>query len=64
MSAGLESAADGLPLQQKQALIGVRDLLIRLSRPELSPRVPLEIRREARALLRHYPFTRSARPRG
>lgn len=43
------------PEQGASALISARELLVRLCNAALTPRVPGSVRREARALLRHYP---------
>ncbi len=49
------------PEQQVSALVAARDLLMRLCDPGQTPRVPGSVRREARALLRHYPCLRGHR---
>lgn len=41
--------------REAQAIFGARSLLLKLATPSETPRVSLEIRREARALLRFYP---------
>ena len=43
------------PRQQIDALLATRDFLVRMTNPRLMPRVCLDARGEARALLRHYP---------
>jgi hypothetical protein len=35
--------------------VATRDFLLRLTNHKETPRIPREVRREARALLRHYP---------
>ena len=42
--------------QRVAAVVATRDFLLRLSSPHATPRIPREVRREARALLRHYPL--------
>ena len=42
-------------LQGYASLVNARILLQRLTDPRLTPRVPGEVRKEARALLRNYP---------
>ena len=50
------SAPDPEPaIQAVAALLEARSFLARLSDPAQTPRVPHPLRREARALLRHYP---------
>lgn len=49
-------------LQQVAAVVATRDFLLRLSDPHATKRVPGEIRKEARALLRHFPPSESLRP--
>lgn len=41
--------------QQIDALLATRDFLVRMTNPRTMPRVCLDARGEARALLRHYP---------
>lgn len=48
--------------QQVSAVLASRDFLLRLTRPQETPRVPPGIRREALALLRHFPATERLRP--
>ena len=43
------------PNQQLEAIVGVRDFLLRLTNTKETPRIPREVRREARAIKRHYP---------
>ena len=50
------------PMQQVNAMVATRDFLLRLTNPAETRRVPGEIRREARALLRHYPVAERLRP--
>lgn len=50
------------PMQQVSAVVATRDFLLRLTNTKESPRVPGEIRREARALLRHFPIASELRP--
>lgn len=50
------------PLQQVAAVVATRDFLLRLSDPHATKRVPGEVRKEARALLRHYPLPERLRP--
>lgn len=50
------------PLQQVAAVVGTRDFLLRLSDPQATRRVPGEVRKEARALLRHFPVAETLRP--
>lgn len=50
------------PAQQVSAVVATRDFLLRLTQPQATPRVPGEVRREARALLRHYPLAERLRP--
>lgn len=49
-------------LQQVSAVLNARELLVRLSDSRLTPRVPREIRSEARALLRNFPISQRLRP--
>jgi len=42
--------------QKITAVVSTRDYLLRLTSPKETPRIPLEVRREARTLLRHYPL--------
>lgn len=50
------------PEQQISAVIASRDFLLRLTRAKETPRVPPCIRREALALLRHFPPPERLRP--
>lgn len=50
------------PNQQISAVVAARDFLLRLTRPSETPRVPGDVRGEARALLRHYPDPATLRP--
>lgn len=50
------------PLQQVSSVVATRDFLLRLINPKVTPRIPREVRREARALLRHYPPADQLRP--
>lgn len=50
------------PQQQISAVLASRDFLLRLTRPKETPRVPPSIRREALALLRHFPPPERLRP--
>lgn len=50
------------PMQQVAAVVAARDFLLRLSDPSETRRVPGEIRKEARALLRHFPVADKLRP--
>tara|TARA_Y100000814_G_scaffold278734_1_gene240792 strand:- start:60 stop:224 length:165 start_codon:yes stop_codon:yes gene_type:complete len=45
-----------------RSLIGVRDFLRRLTDTKETPRIPREVRREARAIMRHYPPEHELRP--
>lgn len=44
-----------LPYERKNAVTRTEDFLVRLCDPKQTPRVPSEIRKEARGLLKHYP---------
>jgi len=48
--------------QQIDALLATRDFLVRMTNPRLMPRVCLDARGEARALLRHYPRREQLEP--
>ncbi len=48
--------------QQMTSMIATRDFLLRLIDVKETPRIPREVRREARTLLRHYPPARELRP--
>jgi hypothetical protein len=50
------------PMQQVAAVVATRDFLLRLSDPHATKRVPGEVRKEARALLRHFPIAEKLRP--
>lgn len=50
------------PTQQVAAVVATRDFLLRLSDPQATRRVPGEVRKEARALLRHFPIAEKLRP--
>lgn len=50
------------PERQIGAVIASRDFLLRLTKPKETPRVPPSIRREALALLRHFPPGDRLRP--
>ena len=43
-------------------MVATRDFLLRLIDTKETPRIPREVRREARALLRHYPPADQLRP--
>lgn len=50
------------PQQQVSAVLASRDFLLRLTRAKDTPRVPPYVRREALALLRHFPPAERLRP--
>ncbi len=50
------------PEDQMRSLVGVRDFLRRLTDTKETPRIPREVRREARAIMRHYPPEHELRP--
>jgi hypothetical protein len=50
------------PTQQIASVVAARDFLLRLTDTKETPRIPREVRREARALLRHYPIADQLRP--
>ena len=50
------------PNQQLEAIVGVRDFLLRLTNTKETPRIPREVRREARAIMRPYPPEHELRP--
>ena len=50
------------PSQHVSAVVATRDFLLRLVDTKETPRIPREVRREARALLRHYPLPETLRP--
>lgn len=52
----------GPPNRPVDAIVATRGLLVRLTQPQETPRIPRELRREARALLRHYPIAQELRP--
>lgn len=58
----LRRAVISAPSQQVSAVVATRDFLLRLTQTKVTPRVPGEVRREARALLRHYPLPERLRP--
>lgn len=45
-----------LPDERTRAIIMARDFLLSLMIPKETPRVPKEIRKTARAILKHYPM--------
>jgi len=45
-----------LPYERVNAVINTRKFLLTLLFPSLTPRVPRDIRMEARRLLKHYPW--------
>ena len=49
------------PMQQVSAVVATRDFLLRLIDTKETPRIPREVRREARALLQHYPIASELR---
>lgn len=50
------------PFQQLSAVLATRDFLLRLCNPKATPRISLDVRGEARALLRHYPLRERLEP--
>ena len=50
------------PQQQVASVVATRDFLLRLINTKETPRIPREVRREARALLRHFPIADELRP--
>jgi|TARA_X000001036_G_scaffold70699_1_gene62080 hypothetical protein len=49
--------------QQKiSAVVSTRDFLLRLTNVKETPRIPREVRREAKTLLRHYPLISELKP--
>jgi hypothetical protein len=44
-----------IPIERKDAVLRTREFLVALCIPKQTPRVPSDIRRQARSLLRHYP---------
>jgi hypothetical protein len=50
------------PQRQISAILASRDFLLRLTRPQETPKVPPYVRREALALLRHFPPVERLRP--
>ena len=50
------------PNQQLEAMVGAREFLLRLTDTKETPRIPREVRREARAIMRHFPPEHELRP--
>lgn len=50
-----------VPEERTRSLLQTREFLQELTRPEMTPGVPEEVRRQARVLLRHYPLNRDLR---
>ena len=50
------------PQQQISSVVATRDFLLRVADHRQTPRVPGDVRGEARALLRHYPLPDRLRP--
>ena len=50
-----QRVAVGRHMQQISSVLATREFLRRLTEPSETPKVPLDLRREALALLRHYP---------
>ena len=49
--------------QQKiSAVVSTRDFLLRLTNVKETPRIPREVRREAKTLLTHYPLISELKP--
>lgn len=46
-----------VPVERSRAVINTREFLYALMTPSRTPRVPRDIRQQARALLKHYPTT-------
>lgn len=44
-----------VPVERKHAVLNVERFLLDLSNPRITPRIPKEIREQARRLLKHYP---------
>lgn len=44
-----------VPYERKNAVTRTEDFLVRLLDPKQTPRIPSEIRKEARGLLKHFP---------
>lgn len=44
-----------IPSERTRAVILTESFLITLTNPKLTPKIPKDIREQARALLRHYP---------
>lgn len=44
-----------LPFERKLAIKNTREFLKSLLDPKKTPKVPLELRKQARSLLKHYP---------
>ncbi len=50
------------PQQKVTAVVATRDFLLRLTNVKETPRIPREVRREAKTLLRHYPLISELKP--
>ena len=44
-----------LPIERTNAVMNVERFLMDLSNPRKTPRIPSEVRKQARSLLKHYP---------
>ena len=44
-----------LPCERTNAVMNVERFLMDLSNPRKTPRIPSEVRKQARSLLKHYP---------
>lgn len=44
-----------LPFERALTVRNVREFLVSLTDPKQTPRVPMDVRRRARQLLKHYP---------
>jgi hypothetical protein len=44
-----------IPTERTRAVLYARDFLSDLCNPKITPRVPSEVREQARRILRHYP---------
>jgi len=44
-----------LPCERTKAVMNVERFLMDLSNPKKTPRIPSEVRKQARSLLKHYP---------
>jgi hypothetical protein len=44
-----------VPVERSRAVVNTREFLYALMTPSRTPRVPRDIRQQARALLKHYP---------